>query len=69
MSDPVIASDGHTYERKTIQRWRQKNNTSPVICEVLKNKDLLPNYLVKSQRLGRRSSVARPANSTKGRSF
>ena len=28
--DPVIASDGHTYERWALARWRQKNNNSPM---------------------------------------
>ena len=28
--DPVVASDGHTYERKAIEEWIQKNGTSPI---------------------------------------
>ena len=28
--DPVIAEDGHTYERKAITDWLQKNSISPL---------------------------------------
>ena len=28
MFDPVVAADGHTYERETIQRWLTTNNKS-----------------------------------------
>jgi hypothetical protein len=45
--DPVIASDGHTYERKAIEGWFTKNDTSPNTGLALANKDLLPNYVVK----------------------
>ncbi|GMH61245.1 hypothetical protein TL16_g07971 [Triparma laevis f. inornata] len=44
--DPVILSDGHTYERKFIMKWLAKKNTSPMTREVLKNKDLTLNKLV-----------------------
>ena len=30
MVDPVIAADGHTYERAAIQQWLQTHPTSPV---------------------------------------
>ena len=29
MRDPVIAADGHTYERADIELWFANNNTSP----------------------------------------
>jgi len=29
-SDPVIASDGHTYERYAIENWISENNSSPI---------------------------------------
>lgn len=28
-SDPVLAEDGHTYERSFITRWLQEDGTSP----------------------------------------
>jgi hypothetical protein len=45
--DPVIASDGHTYERAAIQAWIRKNRTSPLTRERLTN-ELRPNFTVKS---------------------
>merc|ERR1719221_189156 len=30
MHDPVVLSDGHTYERRHIERWLQEHTTSPV---------------------------------------
>ncbi|EOD07990.1 hypothetical protein EMIHUDRAFT_218022 [Emiliania huxleyi CCMP1516] len=29
MSDPVMAADGHSYERKQIERWLATKSTSP----------------------------------------
>ena len=29
--DPVIAADGHTYDRSAIQRWLSKHDTSPKV--------------------------------------
>ena len=31
--DPVIGSDGHTYERENITAWIQKHSTSPITRE------------------------------------
>jgi len=47
MKQPVIAADGHTYERRAILIWFSKNDTSPLTGEVLPNKDLAPNWVVK----------------------
>jgi hypothetical protein len=30
MVDPVVAKDGHSYERSEISKWLQNNNTSPL---------------------------------------
>ena len=30
MQDPVIASDGHTYERAAIMEWFARKDTSPM---------------------------------------
>lgn len=45
--DPVMATDGNTYERKAIQEWFSKNSTSPLTNMELKDKTLTPNHLVK----------------------
>lgn len=44
--DPVIASDGHTYERSTIQKWMSQHNTSPFTREVLTSRQLYPNIVI-----------------------
>jgi len=40
MSDPVLAGDGHTYDRTAIERWLRSHKTSP------KNNDPLPHQMV-----------------------
>jgi hypothetical protein len=47
MVDPVIAGDGHTYEREGITKWLEKNNTSPMNNNVLQHKYLAPNLFAK----------------------
>eukprot|EP00964_Phaeocystis_antarctica_P142707 scaffold108034_cov66-Phaeocystis_antarctica.AAC.1 len=41
--DPVLATDGHTYERDAIERWLANHDTSPVTEELLPSKQLAPN--------------------------
>ena len=48
MIDPVITSDGHTYERESIQQWLKENNTSPITGLDLLNKKMRPNYALKN---------------------
>ena len=48
MVDPVIAADGHTYERTAIQHWLQSSSLSPVTGDKLPHTRLVPNVLVKS---------------------
>ncbi|KAL3153160.1 hypothetical protein ABBQ38_011912 [Trebouxia sp. C0009 RCD-2024] len=48
MVDPVIAGDGHTYERTAIQHWLQGSSLSPVTGDKLPHTRLVPNVLVKS---------------------
>lgn len=47
MSDPVIAVDGFSYERKAIESWMTKKQVSPMTNQPLKNKDVLPNRQLK----------------------
>ena len=35
MRDPVVAADGHTYERQAIATWLATHNTSPLTREVI----------------------------------
>lgn len=46
--DPVVASDGHVYEREAIMRCMRSRSISPITREVL-NKELYPCYKIKSQ--------------------
>lgn len=48
MVDPVIAADGHTYERAAIQEWLQTHTTSPVTSNPLSHLRVVPNTLVKT---------------------
>lgn len=44
--DPVVASDGHTYERKAITEWLGKAQTSPITRENIST-TLFQNFKVK----------------------
>lgn len=46
MRHPVVAADGHTYDRSSIKRWLRRSNMSPLTGTELKSKDLIPNYLL-----------------------
>lgn len=48
MKDPVICSDGHTYERTAIEQWFQNNNTSPKTGMNLVSKTLIPNIALRN---------------------
>ena len=54
MVDPVIAADGHTYERSAIERVfadkpSGENPMSPVTGLVLSSRSLIPNIAIRSQ--------------------
>mmetsp|Transcript_11075 Transcript_11075/g.26595 ORF Transcript_11075/g.26595 Transcript_11075/m.26595 type:complete len:556 (-) Transcript_11075:191-1858(-) len=44
MVDPVVAADGHTYERIAITRWLKTSDKSPMTGSVLPHKGLVSNY-------------------------
>lgn len=48
MTEPVVAADGHTYEKKAIEAWLYKNMTSPLTNLPLSTNTLIPNHLIKS---------------------
>lgn len=44
MEDPVIASDGHSYERAAIQQWLETHDTSPLTNLPLEHKFVIANH-------------------------
>ena len=49
MKDPVMAMDGHTYERVCIEEWFGTGaRTSPATNEPLETTTLLPNHMARS---------------------
>jgi DNA-binding beta-propeller fold protein YncE len=49
MDDPVVASDGHTYNREDIQKWFKEHDTSPHTNEPFEDKVLRPNLAIRKQ--------------------
>ena len=47
MNDPVIASDGQTYERSAITEWLSSHNTSPMTRAPMSVTSLQPNSTLK----------------------
>ena len=47
MFDPVIAADGHTYDRSAIQRWLTNHDTSPKTGKKLDHLNLVENHNLK----------------------
>jgi serine/threonine protein kinase len=56
MRDPVICSDGHSYERASIEEWFRSSNRSPKTNIDLPNRILIPNYALKASIEGLRHS-------------
>jgi len=48
MSDPVIAADGHSYERRAIAEWLARKRVSPKTNLPLPTTALLPNHALKA---------------------
>jgi TPR repeat protein len=48
MVDPVILSDGHSYERNSIMEWLETHNISPLTGAQLVNNNMIPNHALKS---------------------
>ncbi|CAM9453747.1 unnamed protein product [Chrysoparadoxa australica] len=47
MRDPVIAADGHTYDREAIEMWTRNHTTSPKTGEFMDHLMLVPNLNLK----------------------
>eukprot|EP01043_Picozoa_sp_COSAG02_P006236 COSAG02_NODE_176_length_31159_cov_30.469833_13_plen_342_part_00 len=41
-------ADGHSYERRAIERWLTANTTSPMTGAVLSNTDVVPNHALRN---------------------
>lgn len=48
MHDPMVLCDGHTYEKRHIERWLDFNNTSPVTGSELPSKVFFPNHALRN---------------------
>ena len=48
MRDPVVADDGHSYEREAIECWLIGNRTSPVTRRVMGTASLIPNHRLRT---------------------
>lgn len=48
MRDPVIASDGHSYERSAITQWFDQSTMSPKTGARLHSTDLIPNIALRN---------------------
>jgi len=48
MHDPVVLTDGHTYERRYIEQWLEHSNTSPVSGAVLAKQAIFPNHALRN---------------------
>jgi hypothetical protein len=49
MDDPVVAADGHTYNREDIENWFKEHSTSPHTNEQFEHKMLIPNIAIRRQ--------------------
>lgn len=47
MQEPVLAADGHTYERQAIEKWMTAHNTSPMTGAPLMHRFLTQNFALK----------------------
>ena len=47
MKDPVIGSDGHTYERLAIEQWLRQEGTSPITRQTMNLTDLTTNIALR----------------------
>jgi len=49
MTDPVMAADGHSYERSEIERWLATKSTSPLTGEALEHTHTFPNHALRGR--------------------
>jgi DNA-binding beta-propeller fold protein YncE len=63
MEDPVIASDGFTYNREDIQSWFKSHDKSPHSNEPFEHKNLTPNLLARKMVISWREKHGLPTRS------
>ncbi|EQC28366.1 hypothetical protein SDRG_13913 [Saprolegnia diclina VS20] len=70
MRDPVLAVDGHSYERSEITRWFQQRLTSPVTNQRVASAAVVPNHTLKQaiQEARSQSGTTRQASTSLPRS-
>jgi U-box domain len=44
--EPVVAADGHTYERVAIEEWLRRKTFSPCTNEEMRSSELRPNWAI-----------------------
>jgi len=49
MEVPVIAADGHTYEKDSILQWLKNHSKSPLTGEKMEHKKLVPNVRLRQE--------------------
>jgi len=49
MIDPVVAADGHSYERRSLENWMKLSDRSPLTNLPLVHTDFVPNHALRSQ--------------------
>ena len=47
MVDPCLAPDGHSYERRAIERWFAAHGTSPLTNQRLESTEVVPNHALR----------------------
>jgi hypothetical protein len=48
MQMPMMAADGHSYEKNAIEEWLETHNTSPKTNEALPHTSLIPNHTLRA---------------------
>jgi hypothetical protein len=48
MTDPVLCTDGHVYEKTAIQKWLDTHNTSPMTKAAVCKNTIIPCFALKS---------------------
>lgn len=49
MTEPVMTSNGYTYEKESIEKWLKNHNNEPLTNEVIVEKNIFPNRFVKKK--------------------
>lgn len=65
MNDPVICTDGYSYERKTIMQYLEKNSISPMTKQPIDKKNIFPNRTLKDAIENYKINIEKNINSNK----